>query len=78
MNNMAYSEAAAHLDRKLDRDLATLRERQDTGEVTVRQASDLRISILSEHLAAITRLRVEHFGDTDPATGWNSGTCGTA
>jgi hypothetical protein len=75
MNNMAYQEAANQLDRKLDHDLAALRARQDAGEVSIRQAADLRVAILSEHLAALAALRVEHFGDIDP--GWNSGTCST-
>jgi len=75
MNNMAYQEAANQLDRKLDQDLAALRARQDAGDVSIRQAADLRVAILREHLAALAALRVEHFGDIDP--GWNSGTCST-
>lgn len=74
-----FTERAAQLEGKLDRDLAALRARQDAGDVSTRQGADLRVSILSEHLACLAALRVEHFGgDYDPATGWNSGTSGAA
>ncbi len=74
-NHLAYQEAAEQLDRKLDRDLAALRARQDSGDVTTRQAADLRVAILTEHLSALAQLRVEHFG-TDPGDGgWISGSC---
>jgi hypothetical protein len=75
MNNMAYQEAANLLDAQLDRDLAALRARQDAGEISTRQAADLRVATLATHLAQLAQLRVEHFGDVDP--GWNSGTCST-
>jgi hypothetical protein len=74
----AYAEKARQLDHRLDSDLRDLRDRQDRGQITVRQASDLRVAILSEHLAEISRLRVEHFGEADPATGWQSGTAGAS
>jgi hypothetical protein len=73
MNNLAYTEAAAQLDAQLDRNLATLRQRQEADEISVRQAADLRVAILTEHVAALAALRVEHFGNDDPAGRWNSG-----
>jgi hypothetical protein len=75
MNNMAFQDAANQLDAQLDRKLAALRARQDLGDITIRQAADLRVAVLTEHLAAVAALRVEHFGDVD--AGWNSGTCST-
>ena len=77
MNNLAYQEAADQLAAQLDHDLAKLRQRQEAGQITVRQAADLRVAILSEHLAALAALRVEHFGGDAGDGGWNSGTCST-
>ena len=73
----AYSQAATFLDCELDRQLADLRARIDTGTVSIRQGADLTVANLTTHLAQLGQSRVEHFGDTDPATGRNSGTGGT-
>lgn len=73
-----FAEQAARLDRDLDAALGKLRTQLEYDRITAREAADLRISLLTNHLAAIHALRTEHFGEGDPATGWISGTSGTS
>lgn len=58
-----YASEAAEFDRFLDEKIAAIRARQDAGEITVRQAADLRVEALSHHLAALKALRAEYFPD---------------
>jgi len=58
----AYYEAVTAADARLQAALASLRDRQDAGEVTARQAADERIALLEGHLAECQRLRREHLG----------------
>lgn len=58
----AYSESAALLDDALDRKIASIRRRSDSGQLSVRQAADLRIAAMEQHLEASRELRWAHFG----------------
>jgi hypothetical protein len=60
-----YTEEAAKFDRVLDEKIASIRARQDSGEISTREAADLRVAALSHHLAAVTALRAQYFGDED-------------
>jgi hypothetical protein len=57
-----YTEEAAKFDRMLDEKIASIRARQDSGEISTREAADLRVAALSHHLAAVTALRAQYFG----------------
>jgi hypothetical protein len=62
----AYTAEAAALDVALDMRISEIRRRQDAREITVREAADLRVETLSNHLAAMKALRAEYFpGDDD-------------
>jgi hypothetical protein len=61
----SYSEEAAAFDAILDEKIRSIRSRQDAGEISVREAADLRVEALSHHLAALKALRAEYFGDDD-------------
>ena len=78
VHGAGFAAQAARLDRDLDAALDRLRTQLEYGHVTAREAADLRISLLTNHLAQIHALRVEHFGEGDPVTGWISGTSGTS
>lgn len=58
-----YSVALANQNRHLDEQLASIRDRQDAGDISVREAADARIVAMTDHLAALHRLRRLHFGD---------------
>jgi hypothetical protein len=52
-----YHEQAEARGRLLDQRLADLRDRQDSGDLDVRQAADQRVEALEDHLAALMALR---------------------
>jgi hypothetical protein len=56
-----YSAEAAALVTALDIRISEIRRRLDTGQITVRQAADLRVDAMSHYLAAVKALRAEHF-----------------
>jgi hypothetical protein len=56
-----YIEVGAEDDR-LDAILRSIREREDSGEITTREAADRRIAALENHLAACRALRVRYLG----------------
>lgn len=57
-----YAAEAAAQDPFLDRRIAEIRAQYDAGDITVREAADLRVAALEHHLAAVRALRAEHFG----------------
>jgi hypothetical protein len=59
----SYAEEAANQDRLLDEKLAAIRDREAGGEITVREAADLRVAALEHHVQAVKALRIEYFGD---------------
>lgn len=64
----AYLPEANALDVALDIQISEIRTAHDRGEITTREAADLRIAALEEHLARVRQLRVDHFGpDGDDA-----------
>jgi hypothetical protein len=56
-----YIEIGAE-DARLDTILRSIREREDSSEITVREAADQRIAALKRHLAACRALRVRYLG----------------
>jgi hypothetical protein len=58
-----YREALERENRALDEALADIRQRQDSGQITVRQAADERVEVLERHLASVRLLR-EMYGDS--------------
>jgi hypothetical protein len=58
-----YSVALANQNKHLDEQLAAIRVRQDDGTITIREAADERIRVLTDHLAALHTLRRQFFGD---------------
>jgi hypothetical protein len=54
----ALNEASNELDEKL----SNIRRDLDAGDISMREASDERILVMSEHLSRLIRLRIEHFG----------------
>jgi hypothetical protein len=56
-----YSAEVSALDVRLDMEITEIRRRVDCGEISVRQAADLRVEALSDHLAAVKALRAEYF-----------------
>jgi hypothetical protein len=58
----SYYEAIEREQAILDRALASIRERQDSGELTPREAADRRIAAMEASLAAIRVLRDAEFG----------------
>jgi hypothetical protein len=64
-NGNGYSAEVSALDVALDIRISEIRRRQDSGEITVRQAADERVDALARHLAEVEALRAEHFGGDD-------------
>jgi hypothetical protein len=58
-----YADEAAVHDKQLDDKLAAIRRQTDAGEITLREAADLRVQALELHIAAIRVLRRQFFGD---------------
>ena len=61
-----YMREAAVQDNLLDRKLTAIRQQQDTGSISTRQAADKRIEAMEHHLEATRALRVAHFGSGGP------------
>jgi hypothetical protein len=59
----AYTAEAAAQDAMLDERIAAIRRQQDQGDITIREAADLRVEALEHHLAAVKALRAEYFGE---------------
>ncbi len=59
----SYSVALANQNRHVDEQLADIRERTDSGEITIKESADERIRVLTDHLAALRLLRRKYFGD---------------
>jgi hypothetical protein len=64
-NGNGYAAEVSALDIALDIRLGEIRAAQDGGDVTTREAADMRISALQDHLDAVRALRREHFGDPE-------------
>jgi hypothetical protein len=63
INGNGYTAEVSALDVALDIRLGEIRAQQDRGDITVRQAADLRVEALEHHLDAVRALRDEYFGD---------------
>jgi hypothetical protein len=59
----SYSVALANQNRHLDEQIAGIRARQEAGTISIREAADERIRVMTDHLAALHALRRKHFGD---------------
>jgi hypothetical protein len=59
----SYSQQAALQDLYLDQCLAQIRVAESAGDITIREAADLRVAALEHHLEAVVSLRTEFFGD---------------
>jgi hypothetical protein len=57
-----YAEEAAIQDQLLDGKLAGIRAREAAGDITVREAADMRVQALEHHIQCVRALREEHFG----------------
>lgn len=55
-----YNDLVAEASARLDVQLANIRRDQEAGEITVREAADERISVLTEHLNRLRLLREEY------------------
>ena len=57
-----YNELASEAFTRLDAQLANIRRDQDARRITVREAADERITVMTEHLNRLRLLREEHLG----------------
>jgi hypothetical protein len=64
----SYFNAVRQEDATLQVKLAEIRTREDAGEVTVRQAADIRIAAMEQHLAELRELRAQFFGRGEEET----------
>ncbi len=55
-----YSQLVAAEADRLDEQLANVRRDLDAGDITVREAADERVTILTEHLNRLRLLRAEY------------------
>ena len=62
-----YAEQAAAQDKFLDEKLAGIRAHEAAGDVTVREAADLRVEALEHHIQCVRNLREEYFGNGEPS-----------
>ncbi len=58
-----YQIVVARAQTEYDQRIANLTRDLRAGDVTIREASDERVLILSEHLARLIRLRIEYLGE---------------
>jgi hypothetical protein len=58
----AYYIAVSAEDSRLDAILASLRQQEDAGHITTREAADSRVSAMQRHLAACQELRQRLLG----------------
>ncbi len=56
-----YIEATLE-DERLDAILASLRQQEDAGHITTREAADARVSAMQRHLTACQELRRRYLG----------------
>lgn len=56
----AYNRLAVEASERRDAQLANIRKDQDAGDITVREAADERITVMSEHLNRLRLLRQEY------------------
>ena len=56
-----YAAEARMQDQFLDDRIAGIRAAEDAGDITTREAADLRVAAMEHHLAAVRALRAEHF-----------------
>ncbi len=57
-----YNDLIAQASDRLDQQLANIRRDQDAGDITVREAADERITVMTEHLNRLRLLREEYLG----------------
>jgi len=62
MDTTAYYQAVAASDDALAARLRQIRAAEDSGAINVREAADMRVSAMAEHLAACADARVKHLG----------------
>ena len=62
-----YTEQATAFDGYLDEKLASIRAHEAAGDITIREAADMRVAALEHHIEAVRALRAEHFGNGDDA-----------
>jgi hypothetical protein len=58
-----YQIAVTRAENECGQRLTDLNRDLEAGDITIRQASDERVLILSEHLARLIRLRIEYLGE---------------
>lgn len=58
----AYNRLVAEAAERLDAQLASVRRDYDAGEITVIEAADERITVMTEHLNRLRLLRQEYLG----------------
>lgn len=57
-----YADDAGRADDQLDARLSEIRNQEDAGSITVREAADMRIVVMETHLRELRELRIQHFG----------------
>lgn len=62
-NSNGYTAEMSALDIALEIRLGEIRAQLDQGIITVREAADLRVEALEQHLANVRTLRAEYFGN---------------
>ena len=58
----AYNRLVTEAAERLDAQLASVRRDYDAGEITVIEAADERITVMTEHLNRLRLLRQEYLG----------------
>lgn len=58
----SYFADAEAQDKILGERLAEIRDAQERGEISTREAADRRIAAMEDHLAVTRALRLEYFG----------------
>jgi hypothetical protein len=59
-----YIRAVEEADRRFDAEIASVRGKQDAGELTARESADERIRIMTAHLETVRELRRRYLGST--------------
>jgi hypothetical protein len=58
---ISYATDVGALNVALDMQLSEIRAKQDRGEISARQAADVRVRAMSRHPAAVEALRARYF-----------------
>lgn len=57
-----YRSAVEDEGRRVDEGLAAIRQREMSGELSVREGANARIDLMTSHLATLTELRSTYLG----------------